>query len=309
MPCFYPQDGFLINDGGVKRWRSYVRHGDDVLSSMTVPCENCIGCRMERSRQWTVRCQHEVRMCERAGLPSSFVTLTLDDRNLPEHGEIDYRLCQLFHKRVRKNSGCAYKHLTLSEYGGSTFRPHFHCVMMGVSFDRGSPVGKGEAGDVCYSSPQLDKWWTLGHSSFGDATAKSIGYCTRHNFKDAMRYPPGFFDEEWLDEETGEISKRRGPFLSFSRGIGRAWYEQFGRTDCHRHDRIVLSDGQIVGPIKAYDDWLASSADGECELLELKAKRLEKARELGLDADSTRERLAVREQVFKARIRGLTKGL
>lgn len=307
MACFYPQEGYLVLDDGVKRWRRYVRHGDDVLEPMTVVCGNCIGCRMERSRRWTIRCQHEVLMCERQGLPSSFVTLTIDDGHMPEHGEIEYRLCQLFHKRVRKNSGVAYRHLTLSEYGGLTFRPHFHCVMMGLSFERGKPAGKGDSGEVCYESPQLAKLWPLGFSSFGNATARSIGYCTRHNFKDAMKYPPGFFEEEWLDDETGEICKRRGPFLTFSRGIGRSWYEQYGRTDCHNHDFMVLRDGQVVGPIPFYDDLLASTPDGECELLELKARRRLKA--LEHPEDQTRERLAVREQVFKARIRNLMKGL
>lgn len=307
MTCFYPQAGFLVLDDGKKSWRSFVRHGDDVIGPMTVPCGNCIGCRLERSRQWTVRCQHEVMMCERAGLGSCFLTLTIDDGHMPSHGELDYRLCQLFHKRARINSGLSYKHLTLSEYGGQTYRPHFHCVVMGLSFERGEPVGKGESGEVCYRNPLLEKWWKLGHSSFGDATAKSIGYCTRHNFKDPMKYPPGFFDEEWIDEETGEICKRRPPFLVFSRDIGKSWYEKFGRTDCHAGDRIVLRDGQVVGPIKYYDRLLARSLDGECELEALKAVRLQHGRERA--ADSTRERLAVREEVLKARVRGLKKGL
>ena len=31
---------------------------------LTLPCGNCIGCRLERSRQWAVRCMHEASLYE-----------------------------------------------------------------------------------------------------------------------------------------------------------------------------------------------------------------------------------------------------
>ena len=37
-----------------------------------VPCGQCVGCRLERSRQWAIRCMHESQLHEK----NCFITLT-----------------------------------------------------------------------------------------------------------------------------------------------------------------------------------------------------------------------------------------
>ena len=51
---------------------------------LTLPCGNCIGCRLERSRQWAVRCMHEASLYE----DNCFLTLTYSPEFLPSDGSL-----------------------------------------------------------------------------------------------------------------------------------------------------------------------------------------------------------------------------
>ena len=42
---------------------------------ITLPCQQCIGCRLERSRQWAIRCMHEASLYDK----NCFLTLTYSD--------------------------------------------------------------------------------------------------------------------------------------------------------------------------------------------------------------------------------------
>ena len=57
--------------------------------SLQVPCGQCMACRLERARQWAVRCVHEAQMHK----DNCFLTLTYRDGCVPrsidlETGEI-----------------------------------------------------------------------------------------------------------------------------------------------------------------------------------------------------------------------------
>ena len=87
MPCYHPIQayyGVKASESGkfplvfvrpasvnerdtVNRW-SLNERGKALL----IPCGTCIGCQLERARQWAMRCVHEAQMHER----NSFVTLT-----------------------------------------------------------------------------------------------------------------------------------------------------------------------------------------------------------------------------------------
>lgn len=96
-----------------------------------------------------------------------------------------------------------------------------------------------------------------------------------------------------VDESTGLV---REPIVRMSNGIGRAWFEKYGRSDL-RHDRARLDDYFIPVP-RYYRDRLRKSDPAWYE--EVEYARYVKARELPLE-ERTRERLAVMEQVALAR--------
>ena len=60
-----------------------VREWDEIK----LPCGRCIGCRLERSRQWAVRCVHE-SMYHKENM---FLTLTFDDAHLDPEGSLRKR--------------------------------------------------------------------------------------------------------------------------------------------------------------------------------------------------------------------------
>ena len=101
MPCYHPLTGYLARDANESGKRSIVFDprkalGTDVVRQ--VPCGRCIGCRLERSRQWAVRCVHEAS-CWR---DNCFITLTFSDQFLPKDGSLDVTYFQKFIKRLRK---------------------------------------------------------------------------------------------------------------------------------------------------------------------------------------------------------------
>ena len=47
--------------------------------SILLPCGQCIGCRLDRSRAWAMRCIHEASLHDE----NCFITLTYNAENLP----------------------------------------------------------------------------------------------------------------------------------------------------------------------------------------------------------------------------------
>ena len=88
MPCYHPLQGWRKQGGGL----TFNLRDGFIDRPVTVSCGQCIGCRLERSRQWAVRCMHEASL----HTDNCFITLTYDDdglSNLPrcvdsETGEI-----------------------------------------------------------------------------------------------------------------------------------------------------------------------------------------------------------------------------
>ena len=126
-----------------------------------VPCSKCIGCRLERSRQWAVRCVHEASLYEN----NSFITLTYRDDCIPENGSLDPDAFQKFLKRLRYYAG-PFRFFGCGEYGEKTKRPHYHACLF--NFDFPDRVLWKQHRDVSYfRSALLEKCWPYGFSTNG----------------------------------------------------------------------------------------------------------------------------------------------
>ena len=64
----------------------------------SIACGQCQGCRLERSRQWAVRCLHESKL----HADNCFLTLTYSEEHLPRDGSLHIKHVQDFLKRLRK---------------------------------------------------------------------------------------------------------------------------------------------------------------------------------------------------------------
>ena len=77
MPCYHPISAFKTASGEVV-FQELARYGNS--TPIKIPCGQCIGCKLERSRQWGVRCMHEAQMHKQ----NCFITLTYNEEIAPE---------------------------------------------------------------------------------------------------------------------------------------------------------------------------------------------------------------------------------
>ena len=248
MPCYHPMPAVRLSDGSVK---FVSRNKRGVEGTLELPCGQCIGCRLERSRQWAMRCLHEASLYDR----NAFITLTYDDANLPPGGSLSYPDFQRFMKRLRKEVG-AVRFYAGGEYGEQgTIRPHLHACLFGYDFPDKVFYKNSGSGERIYTSKLLQKLWKFGLSSVGDVTFQSAAYiaryCVAKRTGDAAKdwYAcDQFVDEDGVirDSVTPEFNR-----MSLKPGIGSRWLDKF-KTDVYPRDYVVVN-GVKVKPPKYYD--------------------------------------------------------
>lgn len=97
MKAVRTASGDVVFHSAIAGWRpgdAWPTSGDHEL---TLPCGQCIGCKLEHSRQWAMRCIHEAQLHSN----NCFITLTYAPENLPPDGGLIKRDFQLFMKRLR----------------------------------------------------------------------------------------------------------------------------------------------------------------------------------------------------------------
>lgn len=289
MPCYRPLTGFWDGVGGKVAFSPSVH----AKARLELPCGRCIGCRLERSRQWAVRLTHEAQMHDF----SVFVTLTYDDRHLPADRSVSKRELQLFLKRLRQElAPIKIRFFGVGEYGDQTFRPHYHLLLFGVHFADQIRLRDTPSGHPLYRSPTLEKVWKLGHSSFGavsfDAARYVAGYCVK---KISGAKAPEHYRR--VDPFTGEVFQVQPEFalMSLKPGIGRSWYERYG-SDVYPSDELVMQ-GFPGKPPRYYDTLAKQSVPEDFEAV--RGKRMKHASDRF--EESFPKRLRVRETVAKAK--------
>lgn len=239
MPCYYPQKYYRCrtpNPSGKYGITSSPLLGWTDMP-VVIPCGQCIGCRLERSRQWAMRCMHEASLHD----CNCFITLTYSDDFLPDNDSLRKSDFQNFMKRLRKKiSPAKVRYYMCGEYGSQNNRPHYHALLFGYDFS------DAIAWDSKYRiSPMLQVLWPYGHTLIGDVTFESAAYVARY----------------CVDKITGDKSEeyygdRIVPYNCMSRrpGIGYDWYKTY-KKDVYPHDEVIVR-GRSCKPPKYYDDKL-----------------------------------------------------
>lgn len=292
MPCFRPLSAYWAPGGGVA-FDSRKGYADRPLS---LPCGQCIGCRVERSRQWALRCVHEAQMHD----ANSFVTLTYDQEHLPPDGGLHVEDWQKFAKRLRKACG-PFRFFHCGEYGDTSRRPHYHACLFGVDFRADRIVLRRSGESTLYVSPLLSRTWGMGHCVVGELSYESAAYVARYVVK-KLTGPQGESAYSRIDPRTGELLQLSPPYVTMSRrpGVGSRWISEFG-SEVFPSDEVIHK-GRRFRPPRFYDAKLS-----EKDLAFIRAKRL--ARVAARKADLSSERLAVREECAEARLRSLKRDL
>lgn len=299
MACFHPLSAWQQKDGAI-----VFKESPTSVRALTLPCGQCIGCRLERSRQWAVRVMHEAQMHEY----SSFVTLTYSEDSLKSLS-LRYKDYQLFMRRLRKAfNGQKVRFFMAGEYGEQFNRPHFHACLFGVHFHDRQYYRTLPSGFKVYTSKKLEELWPHGYSSIGDVTFESAAYVARYVCKKVTGNNAEEHYKAW-DWRLGREIEVQPEFcqMSLKPGIGYPWFEKYG-SEVFPHDRVVVN-GHAAKPPRAYDKWMKKHPEvfSELDRIAVETSRLDKA--MLVAEDNTRERLDVREIVAKARLNLKKRGL
>lgn len=342
MTCYHPikayQSKFFKENGK----RSIIFSPSSNYDPIPLPCGQCSGCRLERSRQWAIRCTHEASLYS----DNCFITLTFNDDSLYRRSNpwsLDVDEFQKFMKRFRKrcdgitavdgldkdgNHKLIYpiRYYHAGEYGSccktcnvpeeehdissdacSRYllgRPHYHACIFNYDFADKQPY-KMHNGNMLYTSELLQSLWPFGFSTVASFSFQTAAYVARYIMK--KRNGDLKFDRYTeVDFDTGEILadlKPEYPTMSRNPGIASRWFDQF-KDDVYPDDFVVLN-GKKMRPPKFYDYKLEKLDPYDLDLI--KAERIKNA-EKHID-NNTDERLKVREQCKLAAIKRLKRNL
>lgn len=305
MPCFKPVKAWYGNKlASGKREIVFSSGYAQSCLSLALPCGTCVGCRLERARQWAMRCMDEASLYK----DNSFITLTFRPEVLAQRGPgLDVRDFQLFMKRLRKfTGGQMIRYFHCGEYGSNFFRPHYHALLFNMGFPDRVYLKHSKAGYPVYRSPSLEANWPHGFSSTTDVTWGSASYVARYHMK---KVGTVVSDNHFVHPRTGEmlhpeyVTMSRGSHSRGTGGLGKGWYEKY-KSDVYPRDARVIK-GVDTKPAKYYDS-LYEAEDPE-GFSSMKLDRMVNAS--ALRSDNTEERLLVKEKVKLAQIASLSTSL
>lgn len=252
MGCHYPVRGYRAKhpNASGKYPLTFKPNQAQTDCPIEVPCGQCIGCRLERSRQWAIRCVHEMQLHQQ----NAFLTLTYKPSELPPYGSLNKSHLQKFFKRYRRWLGShKIRYLACGEYGEKGDRPHYHAIVFGHDFhDKKHHCKIG--GNQYYISKKLDEIWSHGHCIIGEANFETAAYVARYVTKKVTGKKAEQHYGSIINPETGEITPRRIPeYISPSRnpGIAKGWFDKFHK-EVYPLDEVLVR-GKLMQPPKFYD--------------------------------------------------------
>ncbi|UOF78947.1 replication associated protein [Microviridae sp.] len=342
MPCYHPLDAWVHTSKKTEGGKDLILFSYHPATcarttpDFQVPCGRCVGCKLGKSREWSVRCMHEASLYWR----NCWLTLTLND---------DYRLTRdnpyslekgpkseftRFLKRLRNKFGEGIRYYYCGEYGETCFfcnksekdcyskgcgnyypwrgRPHYHVCLFNHDFDD-KLYFKTINGCHHYTSDTLDKLWTdpdtglnMGWATISDLTPDSAAYTARYSLKKIT----GDLAEE--DDPITHIKhyQRIMPsgmlvdlvpeYTNMSRmpGIGKGWLDLYSK-EVLDNDAVLFKECRIKPP-RFYDLKLVDVDPFIVD--ENKFKRIDKAKN---SVDNTPIRLETREYITLQRTSSL----
>ena len=223
-----------------------------------LPCGKCIGCRIDYSRNWALRCMleseyHSITM---------FLTLTYDDAHVPHSSYVDYDTGEVkdiltlvpddftkFMKRLRyyysDRYGKELRYFACGEYGSKTLRPHYHAIVFGLDLDDLKLVKQSGTGNDLYESELVNNAWGLGFALLSESNFDTCAYTARYVMKKRKGKDADEYERFNIVPEFVRMSRKKG--------IGYQYYVDH-KDDIYERDEIILKDGKKFKPPKFFDD-------------------------------------------------------
>lgn len=298
MACYYPKlavDYGINPDTGkhrVKFLSNYrvqdlpqlkEKHGSSLYM---LPCGSCLGCKMDKARDWATRCYLESFYHEQ----NCFITLTYDEEHCPLL--LSKSDVLRFIKSLR-NSGVKCRYLLSGEYGShNSHRPHYHIILFGYKPGDLVFYRFGSNHDKVYTSKILDGIWQKGQVYVGDVTFRSAGYVARYTTKKVgqdgsfilMSNRPGI-GMQYLEDHLTDLLKYDsivGDFGSmsyaslpraFNKRIQERYPEEYEKIKRNRVTKSQLMDtGRMnnlrIGHLEEYLQYRSSILDDKLKRIE-----------------------------------------
>lgn len=154
-------------------------------SGLELGCGKCAPCKLKHRRLWTARLVLEAAL----HADSCFITLTYNDQTIPQNNSLRVKDYQDFLKRLRRSSTKRLRFYIVGEYGTTTDRPHYHCVLYGFKPDSSGLLEHKRRDQLNLYGKQdkrlLDAWRTTdnkpkGNIHIGEVTVQSMAYSCSH---------------------------------------------------------------------------------------------------------------------------------
>lgn len=309
MPCYKPLQAFSYpQESGKNRVvfsnvlardfyesKNYLCEAPDRLG---IPCGSCIGCRLEKSRQWAIRMTHEASMYEQ----NCFITFTFNEESLKKmcpDGSVNQKHMRYFLDDLRKEVGYGkIRYYYCAEYGDQLGRPHYHMCLFNHDFDDKKKWFRTN-GFWSYKSETLSKLWPYGNVSISEFSFDTAGYCSRYVTKKVS----GKKSKAHYGDRTPEFAH-----MSTKPAIGDPWLQKYGMSDVFLTDEVVVPRGETKyksKPPRSYDRFLEKINPGLLASNKLSRQERAKAR----DDYNDYERLLAKEKCQEVRFKKLIRRL
>lgn len=280
-----------------------------------IPCGNCIGCRLDYSREWANRGYLEAKCWDQ----NWFVTLTYDedhitvleetqdDQGITYWNEGDWNgtlvpkdLTQ-FMKNLRQIMKREHyqdniRFMACGEYGSKGERPHYHIILFNCNLPMESFYEPRIINhEVYYQNKIIERsWGNKGISNISEASWNNIAYTARYITKKIN----GNLSES-LYAEKGQTKE----FFRVSRmpGIGEIYYREH-KDDIYKNDEIIIKNkqGTISSKPPKYFDKLYEKEEPE-KFKKIKERRKKQLKTNNILQDQTHTYGRLEELYIQAR--------
>lgn len=239
------------------------------IEKIKVPCGQCLGCRLDYSRQWAIRCTLEAKQWEH----NYFVTITYNEMHVPvnSHFVVDPVTGEVvgenksmtlmpddltnFIKRLRRNfqrekGHTGVRFFACGEYGPQNVRPHYHLILFNCPLDD-LILERYENGYAYYRSPFIEKAWSvldedgqrhqIGFVQVTDFSYETAAYTARYMLKKHKGKDSCFYEERGLYPEFTRCSRRPG--------LAYQYYDE-NKDTVYAFDQLYFTNGKGQ-PVKA----------------------------------------------------------
>jgi len=203
-----------------------------------VPCSKCINCIQRKRGEWSFRLLQEQKSSDN----STFLTLTYNEKNLPDDNQLSKKELQRYFKRVRTENA-KLKYYAVGEYGSKNGRAHYHAIVFNCDTD--SLVNK-------WSKRTETVNYNTGEITPGDNEPLGIVSCDEVN-EASIHYVTGYITSKYgtIDEKTGKSidtwdAETIRPFSLMSKGLGKSYLKHNTKL----HKRNFSTETRREGGIK-----------------------------------------------------------